>query len=67
MLMACFNGGIQFLSLVLIECINMRIYEIFIPIFKITIRFVRTYVTKIGMSFIDITKPTVYTTFTKIQ
>ncbi len=53
LLMAYFDRDIQFLSSVLIECRNMIIYEIFISTFKIIIRLVRKYVSKIKMSFID--------------
>jgi hypothetical protein len=54
LLMAYFDRDIQFLSSALIECRNMIIHEIFIPAFKIIIRFVRKYVSKIEISFIDI-------------
>ena len=54
LLMAYFDRDIQFLSSVLIECRNMIIHEIFISAFKIIIRFVRKYVSKIEISFIDI-------------
>ena len=53
LLMAYLNRDIQFLSSALIEYRNMIIYEIFISAFKIIIRFVRKYVSKIEMSFID--------------
>jgi hypothetical protein len=53
LLMAYFDRDIQFLSSVLIECRNMIIHEIFISNVKIIIRFVRKYVSKIEMSFID--------------
>ena len=51
--MAYFDRDIQFLSFTLIECRNMIIHEIFISAFKIIIRFVRKYVPKNEMSFID--------------
>jgi len=54
LLMAYFDRDIQFLSYTLIECRNMIIYEIFISNVKIIIRFVRKYVSKIEISFIDV-------------
>ena len=58
LLMAYFDRDIKFLSFVLIECRNMIIYEIFISAFKIIIRFVRKYVSKVEISFIH----TIWTT-----
>ncbi len=54
LLMAYFDRDIQFLSFLLIECRNMIIHEIFISNVKIIIRFVRKYVSKIEIRFIDI-------------
>jgi hypothetical protein len=54
LLMPYFDRDIQLLSSTLIECRNMVIYEIFILAFKIIIRVVRKYVSKIERSFIDI-------------
>ena len=54
LLMAHFDRDIQLLSSVFIECRNMIIYEIFISAFKIIIRFVRKFVPKNKMGFIDI-------------
>jgi uncharacterized protein with HEPN domain len=54
LLMAYFDRDIQFLSFLLIECRNMIIHEIFISNVKIIIRFVRKYVPKIEIRFIDI-------------
>jgi len=53
LLIAYFDRDIQFLSSTLTECRNMIIYEIFISAFNIIIRFVRKYVFKLEMSFID--------------
>ncbi len=53
LLMAYFDRGIQFLSFLLIECRNMIIHEIFISNVKIIIRFLRKYVSKIEIRFID--------------
>jgi hypothetical protein len=53
LLIAHFDRDIQFLSSVFIECRSMIIYEIFISAFKIIIRFVRKYVPKNEMSFVD--------------
>ena len=52
--MAYFNRDIQFLNFTLIECRNISIREKFISTYKIIIRFVRKYVSKIERSFIDI-------------
>jgi len=54
LLMAYFDRDIQFLSFLLIECRNMIIHEIFISNVKIIIRFVRKYVSKIEIRFIEI-------------
>ncbi len=54
LLMACIDRDIQFLSFTLTECRNMILYKTFISDFKIIIRFVRKYVSKNEMSFIDI-------------
>ncbi len=67
LLMAYFDRDIQFLSYTLIECRNMIIYEIFISNVKIIIRFVRKYVSKIGISFIDIIWTTLDRTSTEVQ
>ncbi len=52
LLMAYFDWDIQFVSSVLIKCRIMIIHEIFISPFKIIIRFVRKYVSKVEKSFI---------------
>ncbi len=53
LLMTYFGRDIQFLSFLLIECRNMIIHEIFISNVKIIIRFLRKYVSKIEIRFID--------------
>jgi hypothetical protein len=52
LLMAYFDWDIQFVSSVLVKCRIMIIHEIFISPFKIIIRFVRNYVSKVEKSFI---------------
>ena len=54
LLVAYFDRHIQFLSFTLIKCTNMTLHEIFVSGFKITIRFLRKYVYKMEISFIDI-------------
>jgi hypothetical protein len=67
LLMAYFDRDIQFLNSALSECRNMIIYEIFISAFKIIIRSVRKYVSKIEMSFIDTIETTLDPTSAEVQ
>ncbi len=67
LLMDYFDRDIQFLSSLLIECRNMIIHEIFISNVKIIIRFVRKYVSKIEIRFIDIIQTTLDTTSAEVQ